>query len=84
MASDPNPYAFPSPDDGRPSDGYGMELRDWFAGQAMSGLLNGATGLGRMTPAQRAEQFSMCADILYEFADAMLAERAKRQPTPTA
>jgi hypothetical protein len=35
MATAPaNPFAFPSPDDGRPSDGYGMELRDYFAAKA--------------------------------------------------
>lgn len=60
-----NPYAFPSPDDGRPSDGYGMTLRDWFAGQAIS------------NPNLLALKREVAADYAYRMADAMLAERAK-------
>lgn len=49
----------------------GMTLRDWFAGQALAGLLANAT-LGS-EPAGEIARWS------YETADAMLAERAKRQ-----
>jgi hypothetical protein len=45
----------------------GMTLRDWFAGQALAGLLS-TTGDG---PAERYAKAS------YEVADAMLAEREK-------
>lgn len=37
MSGPENPFAFPAPDDDRPSDGYGMTLRDYFAGQALAG-----------------------------------------------
>lgn len=45
----------------------GMSLRDWFAGQALNGLL--ASGTVR--------DASYIAKRTYEFADAMLAERNK-------
>ncbi len=45
----------------------GMSLRDWFAGQALAGLL-GATGY---------RERHNCALDCYNLADAMLAERAK-------
>lgn len=49
----------------------GMTLRDWFAGQALAGLM--------------AEKDNVSAPIniltgtAYEYADAMLAERAKKE-----
>ena len=54
----------------------GMSLRDWFAGQALSGLLcNG------FIPAQsESVQRDGCVDYVgaaYRMADAMLAERSK-------
>lgn len=58
----------------------GMSLRDWFAGQMLCGLGaafanmvadDGATAAA-MTPAAKG-----MAVVAYEFADAMLAERAK-------
>lgn len=63
-----NPNAFPAPDDGRPSDGYGMTLRDWFAGQ----VLNGLHGI----PLDQSEAESV-ARRCFMMADAMLAERSK-------
>jgi len=45
----------------------GITLRDWFAGQALSGLLAHASGLQQMkSPA-----------MAYKLADDMLAERTK-------
>ena len=55
----------------------GMSLRDWFAGQAFAATMAGATGLGEATDEQRAELFRQLSAIIYEGADAMLAERAK-------
>jgi len=53
------------------SDGMpGMSLRDWFAGQALSGLL--AYESQRATPTD-------AAAAAYTAADAMLAEREKEQ-----
>lgn len=49
----------------------GMSLRDYFAGQALAGLLGGRGG-----PIQR-KFLSDEASLCYEYADAMLAERNK-------
>ena len=47
----------------------GMTLRDWFAGQAMSGYcINAETSM---------QEFRDIARDAYQQADAMLAERAK-------
>lgn len=48
-------------------DQTGMTLRDWFAGQALAGILAATTVAGPGESASRA----------YGMADAMLAERAK-------
>ena len=70
MSGPENPYAFPAPDDDRPSDGYGMTLRDWFAGQAITGFVSAGKPSPLPGPAELAE-------YSYVLADAMLAERAK-------
>ncbi len=60
----------------------GMSLRDWFAGQALAGVLTtkviatahkdgGKSGL---------DGFEVAAILAYGYADAMLAERAKVTP----
>lgn len=69
MSKPENPFAFPSPEDDRASDGSGMTLRDWFAGQALTGLL---AGVIEHYPAQ-------ASAAAYEIADAMLAERNRTQ-----
>lgn len=57
-----NPHAFP-----RPVDGYeGMTLLDWFAGQALAGMLADHT---------RDMVTEECAKWAYEFAVAMLHAR---------
>lgn len=48
---------------------HGMSLRDWFAGQAMAGMLANMRG-GLDTIADHASH-------AYVYADAMLAERSK-------
>lgn len=50
----------------------GMTLRDWFAGQALAGLLSAAATYGGKTDNRAA----LAADA-YATADAILAERAK-------
>ena len=49
----------------------GMSLRDWFAGQALAGLL--ASGVA----SERGQTCEDVAQIAYANADAMIAERAK-------
>jgi hypothetical protein len=48
----------------------GMSLRDWFAGQALTGIISNPNNM-------RTETFGTFARDAYIFADAMLAERAK-------
>ncbi|WP_413152432.1 hypothetical protein [Amaricoccus sp. W119] len=45
-----------------------MSLRDWFAGQAMSGFAP------RLTPNSSDEDLTFIARLSYRMADAMLAE----------
>lgn len=55
----------------------GMSLRDWFAGQAMPKIMKlcrNDTGANHGEPGGFA---AYCAKHAYEFADAMIAERAK-------
>lgn len=50
----------------------GMTLRDWFAGQALDGLLSSNATYGGKTD----DRASLAADA-YAYADAMIAEREK-------
>ena len=54
--------------DGNSADHSGMSLRDWFAGQALSGLLSDDVKPGDVDAA---------AKIAWDIADAMLAAREK-------
>lgn len=51
----------------------GMSLRDWFAGQALAGILANP-GTGGAGP----EVIARLATAIYVVADAMLAERDKK------
>lgn len=64
-----NPRAFPVAIEGFVQNG--MTLRDYFAGQAIIGIVGAGFGLHRDF-AQRA----------YDIADAMLFTRAKSEPSP--
>lgn len=58
-------------DDGR----LGLSIRDWFAGQALAGVMTKAAGLGDMEATARADLFLKTATVIYEMADAMLKAR---------
>jgi hypothetical protein len=70
-----NPSAFPCSPGDVPFWNPGMTLRDYFAGQALASVMSGAHNLGASTLAERAEQFGMIAEWMYQMADAMLAAR---------
>lgn len=73
----PNPPAFPRPYSTAQLNGAellspafpGMSLRDWFAGQALAGFV--VRQSAARTDAHHGAGFA------YQYADAMLAERAK-------
>lgn len=65
MAKPPhNPFAFPLVTSNGMIHGTGMTLRDWFAGQALMGMLANTS-------------MPVSADVAYAHADAMLEEREK-------
>ena len=67
-----NPSAFPKSGNYRLGHN-GMSLRDYFAGQAVTGFFAANSNEDEMPPAR------VLASIAYEAADAMLAERAKTE-----
>ena len=88
MSVPENPAAFPCVGFG-PAAAYhlqeGMSLRDWFAGQALAGYTS-CLDL-QMAAAKVAKEAGRpveaeIAEAAYSFADAMLAERSKANPTP--
>lgn len=62
--------AFPRPATDQLPGQVGMTLRDWFAGQAVAGLVQFADAPTRLQPAEMAE-------AAYRIADALLAQRKK-------
>jgi hypothetical protein len=48
----------------------GMDLRDWFAGQALASMLSNPQNIDKTTP-------PLAAKLSYDFADAMMAERER-------
>jgi len=71
-AAFPEAY-WPTPDSDQPNYRSGMSLRDWFAGQALAGML-----AGRLAWVDPGNPVSEWATHAYEFADAMLAERIRK------
>jgi hypothetical protein len=73
----PNPEVCTMTDkkDGGPAfptqDYDGMSLRDWFAGQALNGLISASDNLEDLGPAVR---------LAYQLADDMLVERSDEEP----
>lgn len=78
MSGPENPRAFPSGDFRGCEPGYGMRLRDWFAGQAIGAVVRQCAGdaaFGYPDGVESMEQ--LFAQKAFAIADAMLAERAK-------
>lgn len=61
--------------DGRCGYSSGMSLRDYFAGQVLSGVFVNAKGLGDITEDERHVLLVQVAKITYEMADAMIEAR---------
>lgn len=73
MTEDTGGPAFPISIPGRGDNGAeGMSLRDYFAGQALTGMLASAPVADRSKPNHKG-----WAANAYAFADAMIAERKK-------
>lgn len=72
-----NPQAYPCLDSSRGELSMrdpGMTLRDYFAGQAIIGIMSTAAAFDRVD-----RRIDMVARKAYEFADAMLAERKSHE-----
>lgn len=89
MSDEDGGPAFPVPQPTRDTeekenywDTRGMTLRDWFAGQAFAAMV---AGEGALMVADRDERYDetnwaeVVASNAYNFADAMLAARTKKQ-----
>lgn len=74
-----NPQAFPfAAEYGHPAACGGMTLRDWFAGQALAGLMANANM--PFAPDYAECEPGQIADASFEIAYAMLAARQEQQP----
>lgn len=62
--------------DGGPVPQISITLRDWFAGQALTGILMSTVGSNEKSIDQ------ICAKASYLMADAMLAARKPKTETP--
>lgn len=76
MSKPENPRAFPGPS--ALSD-KGMALRDWFAGQALAGMV-GNSGITMSFGQSHPESNETMATVAYCLADAMLAHRQQERP----
>jgi hypothetical protein len=62
------------------ADVAGMDLRDWFAGQALNGLLSGPNAPKKSRNESAGQYATRVAEEAYLFAEAMLQEKAKQGP----
>ncbi len=77
MSAPDNPAAFPTPFCDEPGAYYqelGMSMRDWFAGQSVPILAVVASNLAGSGNDLSAKDL---AEMAYDFANAMMAERAR-------
>lgn len=74
--AEPSPPAFPSSTEQFQYGCEGMSLRDYFASKALSGF---TTDLGDR--AWQEQHFDSAAVFCYRMADAMLRERARKEPS---
>lgn len=78
MAEKPNGGpAFPRSDAGYSPTQDGMSLRDWLAGQALSGMLAATCEYGELDQAYIEQKTTSAAESAYRVADAMLEARGK-------
>lgn len=75
MAKDHGGPAFPNQNQHGDSDQVGMSLRDWFAGQALVGMLASTAHPNANGPETQAAKG--WAQMSYILADAMIAESLK-------
>ncbi len=68
--------AFPGKNENRDHEFHGMALRDWFAGQALNGILRSEEGTDG-EPCLGMREGLVYAKECYCMADAMIAEREK-------
>lgn len=75
-----NPQAFPMGHhrDGNSADHEGMTLRDWFAGQALTGVLKQVTDECERRQSWPPDWRNGVASDCYSIADAMLEARKER------
>ena len=74
--------AFPVPNDANVNDQEGMSLRDWFAGQALCGILSGAEYENVKIAADKRnlERSEVLAALALHIADSMLKAREEVKP----
>lgn len=79
MSAEPeNPKAFPRQDDIFEHGEVGMTLRDYYAGQALIGIVSSNDpAVGKIAQKSNTEVQDLVAEMSYVYADAMLAERSK-------
>jgi hypothetical protein len=70
------PYMHKHPTSGQTTMSDGMDLRDWFAGLAMQGVISNLEEI--FTP----EEFNGLSEMFYQMADAMIKARNNRKEVP--
>lgn len=68
-------YAFPV---GHPKSQSGMSMRDWFAAQAIMGVINQSNRDDPYWKMSEMKERELAAELAYSIADAMLKAREKQ------